>query len=76
MIIGNVSVGVGVDCVIRRVRSQLHARVELFVVLRLGARIGLSECLYRFLHELDAHPFSVLLADYRSMMTVVHSETL
>ena len=76
MIVGNIAIGIGVHGIVRRVGLQLHARVKLFMILRLGAGVGLSERLKRLLHKFNAYPLAFLLANYRSVMTVVDSEVL
>ena len=46
------------------------------MVLCLGTGVGLSESLNRLLHEFNAHPLSILFANYWSVMTVIDSEYL
>ena len=76
MEVGDVAVGVGVDRVVRRVGVQLHRLAERLVVLRLGARVRLRQRLQRLLHQPDAHPLAVGLADDRPVVRAVDGELL
>ena len=63
MEVTDVAVGVRVDRIVRRVRMQFHRVAKLFVVARLRTRVRLNERVHRVLHQPDAHPSAVLLAD-------------
>ena len=76
MEVGDGAVGVGVDRVVRRVGVQLHRLLERLVALRLHARVRLRERLQRLLHQPDAHPFAVRLADDGSAVRAVDREIL
>ena len=76
MKISDVAVGIGIDGVVRRVRVQFHDLLELPVVFGFGAGERLCQCLDRFLHQSDAHPFSILGANDRAVLGAVNGEDL
>ena len=55
---------------------ELHGLAERFVVFRFGADVGLGQRLHGLLHQADADPFAVLLADDRTVMAEVDGELL
>src|SRR5712691_10517116 len=69
--VGDRAVGVGVDRVVGRVGVQLHRLLERLVALGLRARVRLRERLERLLHQPDAHPLALRLADDGPVMRAV-----
>ncbi len=76
MEVSDIPVSIRKDCVVGRVRLEFHRLQVRFVILRFRARVGLDQRLYGFLHQPDAYPFAVLLANDRPVMRSVNGEFL
>src|SRR5216683_2931269 len=74
--VGDVASRVGEDGVVGGVRFQLQRFAERFVVFRLGADVRLRQGFDRFLHEPNAYPFAVVVANDGAVMAEVDGELL
>ena len=76
MEVRDVTVGAREDRVVRRVRVEVHRLLEVVVALRLGPRVRLRQRLHGLVHEANADPLAVRVANDRAVVRAVDGEFL